>query len=148
MTLLPEGAEMAALGLDAFPFEREKEGLGSARTGTVAGGGVAPTFKHTWGDGDGGGGGAMLVRSGRLGVEDAARLAGGGALEFEALGAEELRRIAPAGVLLELWDESSIGGDQLIANAVLPVPASGAPVQLRWVEVKPKGEVRVAVFEA
>jgi len=139
---------MAALGLDAFPFEREKEGLGSARTGTVAGGGVAPTFKPAWGDG----GGAMLVRGqGRLGGEDnVARLAGGGgALEFESLGAEELRRVAPAGVLLELWDESSMmGGDQLIANAVLPVPASGAPVQLRWVEVKPKGEVRIAVFEA
>ena len=153
VTLLPEGAEMAAMGLDAFPFDAAREGLGTARTAAVDGGGVAPRFGGAGGAAFARGGCAMLVRGG---CESSNEFEGGGAGmlgeqagRFEALSADDLRRATATGVLMELWDES-MGGDQLIANAVLPMPpdSGGAPVQLSWVGVKPQGEVLVAVFEA
>ena len=89
---------------------------------------------HAWAVGD-----LPLLR-----VKTAALTGGGNGVDAE----EPAGGQHPAGILLELWDES-VTGDPVIAKAVVPMPpVAGSRVALQWVKMQPQGELQVAVFEA
>ena len=135
VTLLPEGAEAAAEGFDAVPFDKERESLGTARSSAIESGGTAVVFSDRHGS-------ALRPRLCNLSEE-------------AALDDTRAQQEASA-YLLEVWDENMMSADELVGNVVRPLTtavgcdsdsdSSERRVTVEWVPLQPQGEARIAII--
>ena len=135
VTLLPEGAEAAAEGFDAVPFDKERESLGTARSSAIESGGTAVVFSDRHGS-------ALRPRLCNLSEE-------------AALDDTRAQQEASA-YLLEVWDENMMSADELVGSVVRPLPTavgsdsdsdrSERKVTAEWVPLQPQGEARIAII--
>lgn len=144
VTLLPEGAEAAAEGFDAVPFDKERESLGTARSVAIESGGTGAVFSDRHGS-------ALRPRLCNLSEEAAL---------------DDVRAHQQASAyLLEVWDENMMSADELVGSVVRPLTVTGIVgaegdlgsgggrdsggerhVTVEWVPLRPQGEARIAVL--